>query len=140
MHPKPYTPASHPLRIVSFALSNSAFQTEYRRRIWSYLYHADRTYSLILGRPPAISDVYTDTLPPSNIEDSELVPGVAPEPRPLSEPTPVSYSVLRHSLSRIIGKITHYFQQLAEPSHYSDVLKLDDEINTFVRSLPAHFE
>lgn len=43
-------------------LGLDAFQTEYRRRIWSYLYHADRTYSLILGRPPAISDVYTDTL------------------------------------------------------------------------------
>lgn len=38
------------------------FQTEYRRRLWSYLYHADRLYSLILGRPPSISDAYTDAL------------------------------------------------------------------------------
>lgn len=87
-------------------LGLDAFQTEYRRRIWSYLYHADRTYSLILGRPPAISDAYTDTQAPSNLEDSEMVPGIAPEPRPLTEPTSMTYSVLRHGLSRIIGKIT----------------------------------
>lgn len=43
-------------------LTGSPFQTEYRRRCWSYLYHADRLYSLILGRPPSISDAYTDAL------------------------------------------------------------------------------
>jgi hypothetical protein len=67
------------------------------------------------------------------------VPGVAPDPRPLNEPTAMTYCVLRHSLSRIIGKVTHHFQQLLEPSHYSDVLRLDDELNAFVRSLPPHF-
>lgn len=51
----------------------------------------------------------------------------------------MTYSVLRHSLSRIIGKITHHFQQLVEPSHYIDVLKLDDELNAFVQSLPPHY-
>jgi len=38
----------------------SPFQTEYRRRLWSYLYHADKLYSLVLGRPPSISDSYAD--------------------------------------------------------------------------------
>ena len=84
-------------------------------------------------------DSDTDTLPPSNLEDSELVPGITPEPRPLSQPTTMTYGVLRHSLSRIIGKITHHFQQLVEPSHYTDVIKLDDELNAFVRSLPPHY-
>lgn len=77
--------------------------------------------------------------PPSNLEDADLVPGVAPDPRPLNEPTAMTYCVLRHSLSRIIGKVTHHFQQLLEPSHYSDVLRLDGEINAFVKGLPPHF-
>jgi len=63
----------------------SPFQTEYRRRLWSYLYHADKLYapplfkltsrySLVLGRPPSISDSYTDAMAPSNVELSDFDP------------------------------------------------------------------
>ncbi|BEJ11219.1 hypothetical protein CspHIS471_0106410 [Cutaneotrichosporon sp. HIS471] len=121
------------------------FQTEYRRRLWSYLYHADRLYSLILGRPPSIGDAYTDTLPPSNVDLSEFKigpnnpPGPAPQARPLSEPTTATFLILRRNLSSIIGRIVHHFQKLNEPAQYADVQRLQDELDQFTNQLPPHF-
>jgi len=88
-------------------LGLDAFQTEYRRRIWSYLYHADRTYSLILGRPPAISDVYTDTLC--------VLPGLpgasGVQSRPSTDPPPSSpparHQILRTLISCRASHPTH---------------------------------
>lgn len=113
-------------------------QVEYRRRIWSYLYHADRSYAMALGRPNSIQDDYTSTKPPSNIEDesSELS---RREPYPLSHPTLMTFVILRHQLASIIGRIVHHFQQVRERSHYSDVVALDDELLKFTTNLPPHF-
>lgn len=38
------------------------YMTEYRRRLWSYLVHADGTYSCLLGRPISIDPHSCDTL------------------------------------------------------------------------------
>lgn len=37
------------------------YTTEYRRRLWSYLVHADATYSCLLGRPTSLDPNYSDT-------------------------------------------------------------------------------
>ncbi|WVR04131.1 hypothetical protein IAU60_001130 [Kwoniella sp. DSM 27419] len=117
------------------------FQTEYRRRLWSYLYHADKLYSLVLGRPPSISDSYTDTQPPSNIDLCEYNPALGlPPPRPYTEPTPALFLILRKKLAGIIGKIVHHFQKLNEPAQYSDVEVLQQELDNFVERLPPHFK
>ncbi|KAF5388032.1 hypothetical protein D9615_000457 [Tricholomella constricta] len=113
-------------------------QVEYRRRIWSYLYHADRSYALVLGRPNSIQDDYTSTKPPSNIDDETTSPQ-DPENPPLSSPTPMTFVILRHQLAKIIGRIVHHFQQVREKSSYSEVVALDDEILKFVARLPQHF-
>ncbi|WWC68905.1 uncharacterized protein I206_102841 [Kwoniella pini CBS 10737] len=116
------------------------FQTEYRRRLWSYLYHADKLYSLVLGRPPSISDSYTDTQPPSNIDLTEYNPALGlPPPRPFTEPTPALFLILRKRLAGIIGKIVHHFQKLNEPAQYSDVERLQQDLDAFVDQLPPHF-
>ncbi|KAK8861265.1 hypothetical protein IAR55_002084 [Kwoniella newhampshirensis] len=116
------------------------FQTEYRRRLWSYLYHADKQYSLVLGRPPSISDSYTDTQPPSNVDLAEFDPALGMPPiKPYHEPTPALYLILRKRLAGIIGRIVHHFQKLNEPAQYSDVEKLQHELDTFVEQLPPHF-
>ncbi|KAG8856771.1 hypothetical protein FRB96_006274 [Tulasnella sp. 330] len=134
--------------------------TEYRRRIWAYLYHADSTFALLLGRPRTIHDNYCDTMPPSNVEDSEIIdhmrhnvpppPVTAPhllqfpslpplQAHPLSTPTHMTYPILRHALAVIIGHIVHHFQQVRHHSHYSEVLSLDEELQRFVKNLPPHF-
>ncbi|KAG0709689.1 fungal-specific transcription factor domain-containing protein [Suillus ampliporus] len=113
-------------------------QVENRRRIWSYLYHADRSYALVLGRPNAIQDDYTCTLPPLNIDD-DFSPAAIRNPPPLSSPTLMTFVILRHQLASIIGRIVHHFQKVKSPSHYSDVLALDDDLLKFVSNLPPHF-
>ncbi|KAL0242193.1 hypothetical protein I308_105822 [Cryptococcus tetragattii IND107] len=116
------------------------FQTEYRRRLWSYLYHADKQYSLVLGRPPSISDSYTDTQAPSNIDLAEYNPALGlPPAKPFHEPTPALFLILRKKLAVVIGKIVHHFQKLNEPAQYSDVEKLQQELDLFVEQLPPHF-
>ncbi|KAF8621628.1 hypothetical protein AX15_007646 [Amanita polypyramis BW_CC] len=111
---------------------------EYRRRIWSYLYHADRSYALVLGRPNSIQDDYTSTQPPSNIDDASSASHNGNYP-PLSSPTRMTFVILRHQLAIIMGRIAHHFQRVRERSHYSEVITLDDELLSFVNSLPPHF-
>ncbi|GLB33863.1 putative fungal specific transcription factor [Lyophyllum shimeji] len=113
-------------------------QVEYRRRIWSYLYHADRSYALVLGRPNSIQDDYTSTKPPSNVDDDNAGPLPVENP-PLSSPTAMTFVILRHQLAKIIGRIVHHFQLIREKSSYSEVVALDDELLKFVTRLPPHF-
>jgi hypothetical protein len=132
-------------------------QIEYRRRIWylyvvlffthhlakqslhrSYLYHADRSYALVLGRPNAIQDDYTSTLAPLNSDDEPTSSNIKNSPS-LSKPSKMSFVILRHSLASVIGHIVHHFQQVRVPSHYSDVIALDDELLKFINNLPPHF-
>lgn len=103
------------------------------------MYHADRSYALVLGRPNAIHDEYTSTLPPLNIEELlEANANALPVPPPLSTPTRMTYVILRHTLGTIIGRMVHHFQQV-RTSHYSEVLALDDDLQRFIDSLPPHF-
>ncbi|KAJ3570396.1 hypothetical protein NP233_g4431 [Leucocoprinus birnbaumii] len=113
-------------------------RVEYRRRIWSYLYHADRSYALVLGRPNSIQDDYTSTKMPSNIDDASTQTPSYENP-PLSTPTPMTFVILRHHLAAIIGRIVHHFQQVRERSHYSEVMTLDDDILKFTSNLPPHY-
>ncbi|THV08496.1 hypothetical protein K435DRAFT_708323 [Dendrothele bispora CBS 962.96] len=109
---------------------------EYRRRIWSYLYHADRSYALVLGRPHSIQDDYTSTLPPTNMDDESPPSRTA---LPLTAPTRMTHIILRHQLASIIGRIVHHFQKVRTASHYSEVVTLDDELLKFVSNLPPHY-
>jgi len=113
-------------------------QVEERRRIWSYLYHADRSYALVLGRPFAIQDDYTCTLPPLNVEEDCPLSQIR-NPPPLSTPTLMTYVILRHNLASIIGRMVHHFQQVRMPNHYSDVLALDEDLQRFMHNLPPHY-
>ena len=102
------------------------------------MYHADRSYALFLGRPSAIQDEYSSTLPPLNVEDEVSVSELR-NPPPLSTPTRMTFAILRHKLAGIIGRIVHHFQQVRQHSHYSDVLAIDDDILRFLDTLPPHF-
>lgn len=43
-------------------LGLDGYSSEYRRRLWAYLVHADATYSCLLGRPISIDLRTCDTL------------------------------------------------------------------------------
>jgi hypothetical protein len=91
-----------------------------------------------LGRPSAIQDAYSSTLPPLNVEDEVSVSEFR-NPPPLSTPTRMTFAILRHKLAGIIGRIVHHFQQVRQHSHYSDVLAIDDDVLRFLDTLPPHF-
>ena len=119
-------------------LSIPLFQTLILSCCRSYLYHADRSYALVLGRPNAIQDDYTSTLPPLNIDD-EFNPQIR-NSLPISTPTSMTFVILRHALAVIIGHMVHHFQQVSPtPSSYTEVIALDEELMSFVNKLPPHF-
>ncbi|RPD67176.1 hypothetical protein L226DRAFT_549800 [Lentinus tigrinus ALCF2SS1-7] len=113
-------------------------QVERRRRIWSNLYHADRSIALVLGRPMAIHDNYTSTRPPVNSDEKTTGPqkwtGL-----PLSQPTRNTFLILRHQLAVIMGRMSDFFQNIHSPRHYADVLALDDELLKYKQSLPPYY-
>ncbi|KAM5540503.1 hypothetical protein V8D89_005961 [Ganoderma adspersum] len=113
-------------------------QSERRRRIWANLYHADRSIALVLGRPIAIHDSYTSTRPPTNA-DEQTSRSMKLKGLPLSQPTRVTFIILRHQLAHIMGRMSDFFQNVHSPRHYSDVLALDDELLKWKKDLPPYF-
>ncbi|WVQ79880.1 hypothetical protein IAT38_001980 [Cryptococcus sp. DSM 104549] len=120
-------------------LNLDPYVTEYRRMLWSYLVHADATYSCLLGRPTSIDEKSVDTLPPSNLELSDILRNKNAKPKPLSEPTYGTYLLLRWGLGNIVAKITQHFQRLQGQTQYRDVEALDAELKQFVADLPPTF-
>lgn len=51
----------------------------------------------------------------------------------------MTFVILRHQLASIIGRMVHHFQKVNTPSHYSDIIALDDDLLKFVSILPPHF-
>lgn len=108
----------------------------------------------------SVDSELTRPSPPSNIDLNEFHPSVIesngksaqapakrrliskglPVAKPFSQPTTATYLILRKTLAKIVGKIVHHFQKLDEPAQYSDVEKLQQEIDTFTDELPPHFK
>ncbi|KAI0750793.1 fungal-specific transcription factor domain-containing protein [Daedaleopsis nitida] len=115
-------------------------QTERRRRIWSNLYHADRSIALVLGRPIAIHDSYTSTRPPTNSDEKTYIGGVITlKDLPLSQPTRTTFLILRHQLAAIMGRMSDFFQNADSHRHYADVLALDDQLLQYKQNLPSYY-
>lgn len=124
-------------------LGLDAATTERRRRLWSLLFYLDKSTSILLGRPPAIQTQHCDTLAPSDV-DVDTMPrtAVAGPPRwaePGTPPGVFSFVAIRHSLTVITGKIAEHFQNLSQPRSYSDVVRLDGELEAFRAALPAPY-
>lgn len=121
-------------------LDMDPYMAEYRRRLWSYLCHADATYSCLLGRPPSIAPEFYDTKEPSNIELSTLLDvDVAPPARPLDEPTFATFLILRKRLADIVATLVNQFQKLNTAMRYSDVQAIDAQLQALRDDLPPHF-
>lgn len=126
-------------------LGLDAYETEERRRIFSYLYYSDKTMSLMLGRPQAIQECHFDTLPPSDSDSAQppsthkrrRIPGSSVVDNPV--PTVFKFIALRHSLSMIIGRITEHFQDLRASKGYSHVVELEKQLQQWRESLPGPY-
>lgn len=116
------------------------YVVEHRRRLWSYLCHADAKHSLLLGRPLTIDARFYDTELPSNINIDDIVGVTLPTAsKPYEEPTFATFLILRHKLADIVFEMISAFQTLRMPMTYTEVQAFDARLQQFRSELPPHY-
>ncbi|KAL8730636.1 MAG: hypothetical protein Q9166_003949 [cf. Caloplaca sp. 2 TL-2023] len=115
------------------------FQGEMRRRIWTFVRQSDLLFSFQLGLPSMIRLGDCDTALPGNYYDDDLFEDMKalPPPRPITEPTPVSYMIAKASLSFCFGKIVESLHSISSCT-YEDIMQLDQNLREARAELPPH--
>ncbi|OJK01927.1 hypothetical protein ASPACDRAFT_1897078 [Aspergillus aculeatus ATCC 16872] len=119
-------------------------QAEYRRRIWLAVISMDNMASFRAGLPRMLSAIYSDTREPRNLHDWELPANDAtaaslPPPRPLTEPTAVTYLIVKGRLCHALGRVADLTCN-PTPSTYADVLTTDRILSEAYNSFPPHMQ
>jgi hypothetical protein len=111
-----------------------------RRRVWSFVHRTDALTSFLVGQPCSIREHTHDTQLPSNLYDWELSEDITelPPSRPISDPSPVSYLIVKGSILLVIGKIVNFLSDLG-PHPYERVLELDAQLEASFVNLPDFF-
>ena len=79
---------------------------------------------------------------PLNIDDADLYTASPMVEKPMSQPTSMSYSILRIRLAEISRNIVDRNPALLENStstSYNDVMDFDTELQTFINDIPSFF-
>jgi Fungal specific transcription factor domain len=115
----------------------SPFDGEMRRRVWLNIVQVDALMSFQLGFPSMIPSESCDTQTPRNLEHSDLYVSMTrlPPSRPLSESTPVRYTIVKNSIMAIFKKIATHTQSLATPG-YDKTIALDIEMKQAYINMP----
>lgn len=119
----------------------SAFETEMRRRTWSFVMQLDLLVSFQLGLPNNVQFSSWDTASPSNLKDTDFDEGTAvlPPPRPQSEVTKTTFYTAKHMLMTIFDKILQHALAASQPRPEHELLALDAELHATYRSIPSVF-
>lgn len=121
---------------VHFPKSITPFAGEMRRRVWSMVLQIDFSISTQLGLPRLISQ--SNTSEPRNLYDSDFDESTTelPPSRPQTEVTPILYTLAK---LRILSVGIQISDLISEPREYpySEVLRLDQQINEAMDSLPS---
>ncbi|RAL16191.1 Zn(II)2Cys6 transcription factor [Aspergillus homomorphus CBS 101889] len=125
----------------SHSSSISLMQAEYRRRTWLSVTSMDDMTSFGTGLPRAMSGIYTDTMEPRNLHDWELSDDAVniPPSRPLTEPTPVTYLIVKGRLCRAIGRVAD-LNSNPTPTSYESVLEIDNLLYVAYDDFPPHMK
>lgn len=116
---------------------STPFETELRRRVWWDICGCDTYQAFCLGRPCTIRS-YDSKVPfPKNCHESDMLECVIVE-RPLSEPTIMSFQVMRHKCMKILNKICPGINSQAPT--YQQVLDTDQELCKYIYDLPWFFK
>ncbi|KAF5565089.1 transcriptional regulatory [Fusarium phyllophilum] len=119
--------------------SLSPFTAEMRRRAWSSFMQIDLLVSFHLGVPSRITLAVSDTQAPSNLLDSDFdeLSAQLPSPRPDSELTGVSFSILKQKFMTIFDKILqHALVNPLNDTIDARIDSLDTELKDLYGSLP----
>ena len=119
----------------------SVLQAEYRRRIWLSVTTMDDMASFLGGFPRTTSAMFSDTMEPRNLHDWDLSEDttVLPPSRPLSEPTPVTYLIVKGRLSRALGRVAD-FNSTPGPSSHNTVLEIHRAVHGVYENFPPHIK
>lgn len=118
------------------------FQAEMRRRTWTLLRMTDVMFSHQVSLPGMISDGEWDNEVPANLNDDDLHPDMKepPTPRPISEPTPISYMISKAKLVTEVGHILRSTHSITNAVPYDDVVRFDAKLLQIMQELPPHLQ
>ncbi|RDW81913.1 hypothetical protein BP6252_03025 [Coleophoma cylindrospora] len=116
----------------------SIFNAELRRRLWYCLVQIDLLASIHFGLPSIVHGIESDTNLPGNLFDTDFAEdsNELPRPRPLSETTPMTYSIAKTQVCLVAGSIVAQANSL-KPSPYSIVLTLDEQLFEAWNKVPS---
>ncbi|KAK2758715.1 hypothetical protein FQN54_003405 [Arachnomyces sp. PD_36] len=115
------------------------FQGEMRRRIWAFVRMADVIFSFQVSLPSLVRDSDSDTELPRNLydEDFDEDSKEIPPPRPVDEPTPITYLSTKARLTSAFGRVIEHTQAIKSAS-YETVLDLDRNLRQAWDLVPQH--
>ena len=121
--------------------SLSVLQAEYRRRVWLSVTSMDDLASFQAGFPRMMPAIYSDTMEPRNLHDWQLSDSttVLPPSRPLTEPTPAIYLIVKGRLLCALGRITDFHNAL-KPGPYEAALDIDKSLHEVYQNFPPHMK
>ncbi|KAM3521881.1 hypothetical protein MY4038_008849 [Beauveria bassiana] len=121
--------------------SISPFVGEMRRRVWAMILQLDFSVSSQLGLPRLVREQHADTEKPSNLYDMDfdLSTLILPASRHETDVTPTLYVLAKLRLLDVGAKVADLATE-PRPRAYSDILKLDQEIDKAQDKLPPIFK
>lgn len=117
----------------------SCFHGEMRRRIWAGIVQLDIFFSFQLGLPRMIAMDQCDTLPPSNLLDTDfsLDAYELPQSRPDTDYTPATYMIAKGRLLAVFADIADQSSSV-QPRMYRQYLEFDKRLNEAFAAIPDH--
>ena len=118
--------------------SLSPFDGEMRRRVWVSIFQVDALMSFQMGFPSMIPSAYCDAQLPLNLENHDFSPesAVLPTSRPLSDNTPVLYTIGKAAVVELFRTVVGHTRSLI-PSPYETTLALDAQLRDAYVQLPV---
>ncbi|SPQ17721.1 2b269531-e530-4eb7-ab25-91184f394da8 [Thermothielavioides terrestris] len=119
------------------------FQAEYRRRAWLSVVSMDDMASFLGGFPRMTAALCSDTAEPRNLHDWELSPDAAaplPPSRPLTEPTPATYLIVKGRLLRALGRVADFHHGPPPLDTVKSLREVDRAVHDAYASFPPHMK
>jgi len=116
------------------------YQAELRRRLWVVIRILDILISFQYGLPAIVRTDCTDTKLPRNLYDEELTEDmrILPPSRPATEPTSVTYMIVKGNLSYTFARVVERVSSVTEPPSYEEVMDLDAQLRSARNEIPEH--
>lgn len=119
----------------------SVFDGEMRRRVFNIISQFELLFSVNIGLPKGLQLSNCDTKPPTNLYEEELYEEMTrlPSPRPLTDPTPISYLVVKDKIVQAYACVVEFLHKVQEQP-LEDLLKIDTLLIDARNAIPPHLQ